>query len=79
MLLWGVEVLPCFSKAQSKESDEECLDQMAADACIWLQSFHMRENNLIHSENFEISCGKSGIYTMDWSLISPSRSGTEQM
>jgi len=52
---WQFEVLTCFSKAQSRESDEKYLEQVAADACIWSQSFHVRENNLTNSESFKIT------------------------
>lgn len=47
---------------------------MAAGASIWLQSFHVRENNLFHSESLEVICRKTDIYI----FISSSKSGTEQ-
>lgn len=71
-------VMECFSKVQSKKSNEERLDQMEADACIWLQSFHARENNLINLESFEVICRNTVIQTMDLSSISSSRSNIEQ-
>lgn len=51
---------------------------MAAGASICLQSFHPRENNLIHLESFETTSRKPGSYTVDCSSVSSSRSGTEQ-
>lgn len=54
---------------------------MAADACIWLQSFHARQNNLINFESFEsfeVICRNTVILTVDWSSISSSRSNPEQ-
>lgn len=51
---------------------------MAADACIWLQSFHARQNNLINFESFEVICRNTVILTVDWSSISSSGSNPEQ-
>lgn len=47
---------------------------MAASDCIWLQSFHARENHLYHPESLEIICRKSDIYI----FISSSKNSTEQ-
>lgn len=48
---------------------------MAPGACIWLQSFHARENIYIffHSESLEIICRETDIHI----FISSSKSGTE--
>lgn len=47
---------------------------MAAGACIWLKSFHARQNHPIYSESLEIICRKPDINIFN----SSSKSGIEQ-